>query len=77
MKKVLLVVCAIAVMITCTGCSSDETQTTMEATSFVETIEVETILIEDVLYEDILYEDVIVSDEYLEELEYNSMENDW
>ena len=85
MKKILMAALSCLML---TGCGNAESKASNEVTTVVmnttatekiltETIETETILTETVLTETIETEDIWISPEYLAELEFNSMTNQW
>lgn len=81
MKKMMIFVIIGTIMISLTGCSSNERINKAEENGFIKTINVEEIQVENIETETIITENVIeekyVDSEYLSELAYNSKENSW
>lgn len=76
MKKMMTFVIIGTMMISLTGCSSNEKINKAEENGFIKTIDVEEIQVENIITENVITEKYIDS-EYLSELSYNSKENSW
>ncbi len=82
MKKMMIFAIIGAMMISLTGCSSNEKINKAKENGIIKTINVEEIQVEEIQVENIEVEDIIeetryIDSEYLSELSYNSKENSW
>lgn len=81
MKKMMTFVIIGTMMISLTGCSSNEKVNKVEENDFIKTINVEGTQVENIETETIEVENIIeekyIDSEYLSDLSYNSKKNSW